>query len=89
MLRIGFYEYDFTKNSDTDEVAKENITWRKAVPCYDLFNSAEVFEEEFNKDGNYTWYCPDVKNITLNNDPYLYDYGKGRSFVMVVNSCHI
>ena len=33
------------------------------------------------------WICPDVSNFKVNNNPWLYDYGAGTNFVMVVNTC--
>ena len=46
-----------------------------------------MIKDEFDTSGQYIWLCPNVPNITVNNNPFLYDYGKGRNFVMVVNLC--
>ena len=33
------------------------------------------------------WICPDIDEFSVNNNPYLYKYGKGTNLVMVVNDC--
>ena len=33
------------------------------------------------------WVCPDIPEIILNNSPYLFNYGTGMQFTMVVNDC--
>ena len=36
---------------------------------------------------NDAWICPDVADITIENNPPLYQAGNGYSFVLVVNTC--
>ena len=43
--------------------------------------------EEFVVDKH--WVCPDVQNITLNNDGFVYITSDSTNFVMVVNDCDV
>lgn len=58
-----------------------------AARCKDIY-AAEIsagndfYTEEFG-DGN--WICPDVRQITIQNNPFIFD--SGSNFNMVVNDC--
>ena len=61
--------------------------WYSATTCRGLYQNSENWDRlkgEFNSDN---WICPDVKNITVHNNPELYRDGDGQSFFMVVNNC--
>ena len=42
----------------------------------------QFFDNEFSQG---TWICPDVSEITIYNNPFLFE--NGRNFVMVINDC--
>ena len=44
----------------------------------------DFYKTEFANDD---WYCPQVKNFTVFNNPFLYDTGS--NFVMTINDCTV
>ena len=53
--------------------------------CKDIYAdrmSETFFQNEFSTGD---WICPDVANITIFNNPFLFE--TGRNFVMVINDC--
>ena len=76
------------KKDSPNSAAK--ITWWNATYCHDLYsdyisNTLDPFPYEFPT--NDRWVCPDVQNITLNNDGFLLFNTASINFVMVVNDC--
>ena len=61
-------------------------TWHNAVSCNDLYKDS--FGEQFVSE-SFTefWLCPDVANVTLNNDVTTITLAPSQSFGMVVNDC--
>lgn len=43
--------------------------------------------ELFINEDHHKWICPDVNNITVNNDVFTYSTTASQSFGMVVNNC--
>ena len=86
LVRVQFYSYNI--NITDKESNQTDITWFNATRCKEFYADSpyQNVQEEFNEvEDNFVWYCPDFPNITVNNDPLLYEYGLGRAFVMVVN----
>ena len=53
--------------------------------CKDIYADRmdeAFFENEFSQG---EWICPDISEITIFNNPFLFE--NGRNFVMVVNDC--
>ena len=63
--------------------------WHSAKLCDDLYSenltgeNAKFYESEFG--GKFDWVCPDLDEIEVYNNAFL--YREGRNFVMVVNDC--
>ena len=60
--------------------------WYNGVSCYDMYEDSlgtEFVTESFSEE----WICPDVANITLNNDVSTITLTESKSFGVVVNDC--
>lgn len=60
------------------------------MPCSEKYkdSDSQTIRIEFGvEESPNKWICPDVDYIKVDNDPYLFTYGTGSSFVMVVNDC--
>ena len=60
--------------------------WYNGVSCHDLYEESlgtKFVIEHFSED----WICPDVANITLNNDVSTITLTESQSFGVVVNDC--
>ena len=91
--RVQFYT--FNKTTTEDGYSRASRVYVPAVYYRDFYaeqiaQEAEpdyagpkFFTTEFNSPGDYSWVCPDTRNITISDDPY--NYRDGVSFVMVVN----
>ena len=86
LVRIQFYQ---TVKESKD--SKPELVFFPAVQCNELYKD-EMESDEF-KDfyktefANDDWYCPQVKNFTVFNNPFLYDAGS--NFVMTINDCTV
>ena len=67
--------------------------WYPAVLCSDLYPETgeygDIYAAEFPPISKYNFLCPKVDTINISNDPYLFTYGNGTNFVMVVNECNV
>ena len=65
----------------------ETYEWIGAARCKDIYAneiaSNQFYQTEFS---NPSLICPDTRNITIYNNPFLFD--TGRNFVMVINDCN-
>ena len=90
-VRIQFYSYNLTNWDGEDSATTiKNKTWYSAKKCSDLYanQSNSMLEKEYGSQvSGATWVCPDIPEIILNNSPYLFNYGTGMQFSMVVNDC--
>lgn len=83
VARIGFYgAHRF--NSTTIE-----FHFYPAARCKDIYapeieSGNDFYRDEFSADG---WICPDIRNIPVFNNPFIFD--SGTNFVMVVNDCTV
>jgi len=80
--RIQFYQ---AVRDDKDTI---NFNFVNAVRCLDLY-ATEITESTFYMEefGDKAWICPNLRNIDVLNNPFL--FSKGRNFVMVVNDCEV
>lgn len=85
IARISFYAQTNVGVSATDSGKQ---IWYPAKRCNQMYDTTNdsIMETEFSDDA---WICPDIESITLNNDPWYYEYGSGQNIVMVVNQCDI
>ena len=65
------------------------MVWYPSIRCNQLFakqieNGEKFFVNEFSSDA---WICPDVSEIKMLNNPFL--FAKGKNFVSVVNDCKL
>lgn len=71
LARVQFYS-----TSKAGEDADWVYTFYDAVQCSDFYASQietdPFFANEFSGEG---WICPDVKDITVLNNPFLFDFG--------------
>ena len=80
LARIQFYT--------TERYSQTNFTFKflPAARCKDIYaeeiSFVKFYEEEFSDPD---WICPDLRQIDIFNNPFLFD--KGQNFVMVVNDC--
>ena len=68
----------------------EKTQFYDAIPCSQIFANTtdESLKDELIPLFNGSeWWCPDLKNITLNNDPFAYFIGQNFNFV--VNFCDV
>lgn len=93
IARVQFYaEYLTPKSGFSDEYSPHHV-WFDSVECKSKYSNAmesdEVMKTEFAGRGSGTWWCPDIDNFLIQNDPELYRYGPGVNLVMVVNECSV
>ena len=66
--------------------------WYNTTLCTELYKDAmeedPIIQREFTNELGNVWWCPDVTQFTIHNDPVLYPYANGTNFVMVVNTCN-
>lgn len=62
--------------------------WIGAARCKDIY-AREMKDDAFYKTEFHdeSWICPDTRNITILNNPFLFD--NGVNFLMVVNDCNV
>ena len=90
IARIQFYTYtltDYNKESGDENIQREFVG---AVPCSEKYKDSDSNTIQIEFGGDTTpnrWICPDVEDIKVDNDPFLFTYGTAASFVMVVNDC--
>ena len=81
VARIGFYR---TRRNENDF----SFTFLPAARCSDIYaeeiETDEFFRTEFS---NPDWICPDLGQINIYNNPFLFDHGQ--NFIMVVNECPV
>jgi len=83
VARIGFYAANRTSSTSID------FHFFPAARCKDIYapeieSGSDFYQEEFSAGG---WICPDIRNITVFNNPFIFD--SGTNFVMVVNDCTV
>ena len=77
-----FYTLEKDLNGDTKE------TFYDAIECGPIFKNVEdaSLKSELEPLWKGTkWWCPDLKNVILNNDPWTYNIGQNFNFV--INFC--
>ena len=83
LVRIQFYS-----NHRESKDSGFTLEMFPAIQCNTLYASemeSDLFyATEFAEDD---WYCPDVRNIEIYNNPFLFD--TGTNFVVTVNDCTI
>lgn len=91
VAQIQFYSETLTVPQD-DKNPVITYEWYNSTKCSELYSDAidqqDVIKREFTSDFGDIWWCPDIKNFTIHNDPVLYPYTNGTNFVMVVNDCN-
>ena len=65
---------------------KLSIQWHNSTLCNEFYNEIDI---HMSVDAEYgqPWACPDISNLTLDNNPTMYTKGNGTSFIMVANAC--
>ena len=61
-----------------------SVKWHSAGRCADMYPDLAEYNGEFYSPN---WICPEVDTISVENNPPLYQYRDGQSFVLVVNNC--
>lgn len=83
LTRVQFFATE--KLSDHDHL---HTQWYEGIRCSELYAEEmkvdKFFADEF-KDP--TWICPNVRNITIYNNPFL--FSTGQNFVAVINNCNV
>ena len=83
IARIQFYSTEKV-SADSDTVA----VWTDAARCSEVYAKEIAIDTFFAQEfSDPSWICPSTRNITIYNNPFLFD--TGRNFVMVVNDCNV
>ena len=84
VARIQFFS---TERNDDTNTWKE--VWYESIRCNQLFAKQISKGEKFyvNEFSNDAWICPNISEINLLNNPFLFPTGK--NFVAIVNDCDI
>ena len=84
LVRVQFQQF-------ISEKADGNIDMNifPAIKCNELYASQIASNDDFyaTEFADDAWICPDVKEIEIYNNPFLFD--TGANFVMTVNDCTV
>ena len=84
LVRIQFYSL---KRAANEQIT---TTWHDAVYCHDLYinnTNYNLMNNEFN--GLFNYVCPNITEISIDNDPFSMSGYNGTSFGMVVHDCSV
>ena len=93
VARIQYYWLENVEDEST-EVITQKRTYVPAVKCNDFYSK---FTDEDSSDHDWNmydelsngWICPEISELELYGDPFFMSTRRGRSLIMIVNSCSV